>query len=157
MNEETPIEKIIRRSKEVQEETIQLADELVRVLKETPAHPLWEENILGIVERWESAETVAAALKLCIAMVLQQNPFTERNLTRQLRRWRRAQQKEDVGWLEVRSIRGHQYVYYRWRESGERKIRTQYFGRADGLLVELALLKPAIEERERKRDEDAGR
>mgnify|MGYP007135543423 CR=1 FL=1 len=68
----------------------------------------------GLVERWESAETVIAALKLCMKIVREQDPLTMQNLSRQLRHWRRVQGHENVGWLEVREVNGRgPYVYYR--------------------------------------------
>ncbi|BCL78863.1 hypothetical protein ccbrp13_13280 [Ktedonobacteria bacterium brp13] len=112
---ETSYEKILRRSKEVQDDEVRLAEELVQVLKETPPHPIWGKgNWLGLVERWESAETVIAALKLCMKIVREQDPLTMQNLSRQLRHWRRVQGHENVGWLEVREVNGRgPYVYYR--------------------------------------------
>lgn len=62
-----------------------------------------------------------------------------RNLSRQLRHWLREEGKGERGWLEIRTIGGHgPYVYYRWREPGERQIQTEYYGRGDRLLSDLA-------------------
>jgi hypothetical protein len=146
--EETPYEKIVRRLQEAKEEEVRLAEELVRVLKELPEHPIWGRgNWLGLVERWESAETVSGALKLCLAILRDQEPMTIQNLSRQLRHWRRAQGKTNVGWLEVRMVNGNgPYIYYRWRVPGSRKLHTEYYGRADSLLSELIDL-PLVEER----------
>src|SRR5260370_16190881 len=46
----------------------------------------------------------------------------------------------DLGWLEVRPVgKSGPYVYWRWRRPGERKIQTEYYGRADRLLEDLAV------------------
>jgi hypothetical protein len=100
--DESPYQQVVRRSKEAQDEAVRLAEELVRTLKEYPPDPIWGNgNWLGLAERWESAETIIAALKLCLTMVKEQNPMTVHNLSRQLRHWRRAQGEEGPGWLEI--------------------------------------------------------
>ena len=64
---ESPYEKLMRRCQQAQAETIQVAEDLVQALK---AQPVWGTgNWFGLVERWESAEKVNAALKLCLTIV----------------------------------------------------------------------------------------
>lgn len=87
--EESPYEKIVRRCEQAQTETIQLAEELVQTMKEHPRDPVWERNWFGLVERWERAETVNAALTLCLEIIRNQDPMSMQNLSRQLRHWRR--------------------------------------------------------------------
>lgn len=36
------------------------------------------------------------------------------------------------GWREVKTIKGHEYVYWRWREGG--RLRSRYMGKAADLL-----------------------
>jgi hypothetical protein len=137
---ETPYVAILRRMKEARAETVRLAEELVQLLKEPSPDPFWDTAWSGIVERWESMETVTAALELCKAMIGQHNPHTLHNLSSQLRHWRRAQGEKNLGWLEVRAVNGYgPYIYWRWRDPGSRKIQTKYYGRADMLLDEMAL------------------
>lgn len=100
MPEENPYQRVLRQSKEMQAEALRLAEELVQTLQTLPPHPVWGQgNWLGLVERWESAETVVGALALCLQIVRMQEPMTLHNLSRQLRRWRREQGAEDLGWL----------------------------------------------------------
>ncbi|GHO63797.1 hypothetical protein KSC_026890 [Ktedonobacter sp. SOSP1-52] len=85
-------------------------------------------------------ETLVDVLSLCLKIQQEHNLLTARNIRRQLRRWRREEGKGEQGWIELRTIRGHgPYVYYRWRQPGERKLHTTYYGRGDTLLCDLAI------------------
>lgn len=166
---EPPLVTIERRIKQVRAEALRLAEEVVRLLEEGQPDPVWDTNWVGMVGRWESLETITAALELCVLIIRQHDPCTLRNLSNQLRHWRRAQGRADRGWLEVRMVGEHgPYVYWRWREPGDRSIHTEYYGRADIALAELAAeahalilfeerartaVKPPPEDQERKAGE----
>lgn len=139
MEKDGPGEKMLRMVRDAQAEEEQLAAELVRVLNgraDPSASPML--SCLESVARWERAEAIAGVLRICIALATETDPFTMHNLSRQLRRWRREEGETNRGWLEIREVNGRgPYVYFRWRNPGERKIHTEYYGRADQLLVEL--------------------
>lgn len=138
---------IVQRSHELRAEAVHLAEEVISVLKEPSWEPVGEDNGLRIVQRWESVETILAALKICLQIAREQDPLGVQNLSRQLRRWRREQGGGDLGWLEVRTVRGYgPYIYYRWRKFGSRKIYTEYYGRGDLLVAGLAVVMDSREE-----------
>jgi hypothetical protein len=132
---------IMDRTQEVRNEAVDVAEEVLSFLKEVSSDLGEEDNGLRIVQRWECAETILAALKLCVQVAREQDPLGVQNLSRQLRRWRREQGEGELGWLEVRTVQGHgPYIYYRWRKLGSRKIHTEYYGRGDLLVAGLAVV-----------------
>jgi len=138
--------KILRALGEAQKEGERLAQELAQVMQSQASEKEWTETSTWyeVVQRWECTETVVDVLVLCVKILREQDPFTQRNLSRQLRRWRREEGRTERGWLEVRMVNGQgPYIYYRWRRPGEREIQTEYYGRGDRMLERLSL-GPAI-------------
>lgn len=137
--EEHPLTTIGRRITAAKAEALRLAEEVVRLLKEEQPDPFWDDNWVGMAGRWESLESVTAALEICVLLIRQHDPMTIRNLSNQLRHWRRVQGRAERGWLEVRMVGDNgPYLYWRWREPGDRTIHTEYYGRADMAIAELA-------------------
>lgn len=137
---EGPYETVVRKLREAREEAEHLIDALGRSLQELPHDVPGTWTWLDLVLRWEQMETEVDVLRLCLSIQGERNPETVRNVSRQLRRWRRGEGKDSLGWIEVRSIRGYgPYIYYRWRDAGSRRLHTEYYGRGDKLLCDLAL------------------
>jgi hypothetical protein len=137
--EEHPLTTIGRRITAAKVEALRLAEEVVRLLQEDQPDPFWDDNWVGMAGRWETLESVAAALEICVLLIRQHDPMTIRNLSNQLRHWRRVQGRAERGWLEVRMVGDNgPYIYWRWREPGDRTIHTEYYGRADMAIAELA-------------------
>ena len=136
---EHPLTTIKRRIKTARAEALRLAEEVVRLLQEDQPDPFWDTNWVGMAGRWESLESVTAALEICVLLLRQHDPMTVRNLSNQLRHWRRGQGRAERGWLEVRMVGDNgPYIYWRWREPGDRTIHTEYYGRAEMAIAELA-------------------
>lgn len=132
MSQEDPWARLSKQLEDLQLEAIRVAGELQRALQDQPkgieALADWQEW----TKRWEQAETIVAALRLCQAILEEADPESVKSLCRQLRRWRRLEGRPGIGWIEVRFVKGFgPYVYYRWRLPGERKIQTEYYGRID--------------------------
>lgn len=92
--------------------------------------------MLGMIERWETIETISAALQVCLRVQHEHQPEHLRQLRGQLKYWRRAQSGENIaGWIELHIVKGSgPYLYHRRREPESRRIHTKYYGRADWLL-----------------------
>lgn len=123
----------------LQQEALVLAHDLLEQLGQAPA----VSSVAEMVTRWEQIEAIVGALKMSQAVLAEKESEEIKQGARQLRRWRREQGKKgNVGWIEIRTVKGFgPYVYYRSREAEEettqgedtkkKKTRTEYYGRLD--------------------------
>jgi hypothetical protein len=138
MEREGPYETMLRKIREASEEAVRLANEMVRILEEQEDLPR-TCTCLDMMLCLEQRQMLVDVLSLCLKIQQERNPEAVRNVSRQLRRWLKEEGKGERGWIEVRTIRGNTSIYYRWREPGERKLHTEYYGRGDMLLCDLAV------------------